>query len=71
MLNPFSKDAIKSVTAKFNDSKRIGDLFTTVFCLLMVIRTALNRILKKHINIITGQRYVYNGLRSGSPSFRF
>lgn len=56
MLNPFNKDAIRSVTAKLSDSSRIGDLLTTLLCLLMPINIALKIILKKHTNIITGHR---------------
>lgn len=66
ILKPFNSDAIKSVTAKLSDSNNIGDLLTTLLCLLMLINIALNIILKKHMNIITGHRYVYKGLISKS-----
>lgn len=56
MFKPFNNDVIRSVTAKFNDNNNIGDLFTNLLCLLMLINIALNIMLKKHMNIMTGHK---------------
>lgn len=63
---PFNSDAIKSVTARLSDSNRIGDLLMNLLCLLILINIALKIILKKHTNIMTGHKYVYNGRMSMS-----